>query len=62
MNPELEKRARGLVRKWRKDAARFHEIGVRLSREGGDSAESYLQTGAAFRCCARELSEAIRQK
>lgn len=46
-----------LVRRWRRTATRFHRMGASMTSEAGGE---YMQTAAAFRRCASELSRALK--
>jgi len=54
----LVRRLRALEKHWLKEAAAFHSMGKRMSREGNMAGNEYMQTAAAFRACARELKAA----
>lgn len=56
---EFVRRLGALEKHWLKEAAGFHSMGKRMSREGNMAGNEYMQTAAAFRACARDLEAAL---
>lgn len=54
----LVRRLRALEKDWAREAAAFHHMGRRMSREGNMAGNEYTQTAAAFRACASQLKQA----
>lgn len=55
--PEVGRQIDALVRRWRRDATRFHRMGKGMTSAARGE---YMQTAAAFRKCASELSRALK--